>query len=125
MVNYNNFLSAEELLGNNHGTEGFGGAAAGIADDMGVAFGEAKGFGGVDAGVHASDDGDFSINGQYRLCNDNAVCFHFFWFGWSCEIPGSYRPGGRGREPLSNASTYFLLADSNSAATDMMNCFLG
>lgn len=61
MVNYNNFLSAEELLGNNDGAEGFGGAAACVADDMGVAFGEAKGFGGVDAGVHASDDCYFAV----------------------------------------------------------------
>lgn len=59
-MNYDNFPSAEELLGNNHGAQGFGGATAGVADDMGVAFGEAKGFGGVDAGVHASDDCDFS-----------------------------------------------------------------
>ena len=44
---------AEELLGDYEGAEGVTGGGAGVADDVGVAEGDAEGGGGVDAGVHA------------------------------------------------------------------------
>lgn len=49
-------LGAEELLGDNERAEGFAGGAAGVADYVGVAEGDAEGGGGVDAGVHAGHD---------------------------------------------------------------------
>ena len=53
------FLSAQQLVADDEGADGvITGAAAGIADHVGVAFGEAREFGGVEAGIHAGEDGE-------------------------------------------------------------------
>lgn len=53
MLNHEDLGGAEELLGDDEGAQGFAGRAAGVADDVCVAEGDAEGGGGVDAGVHA------------------------------------------------------------------------
>ena len=53
MLDDEDFGRLEQLLGDDEGAEGVAGAAAGVADDMGVAGGDAEGGVGVDAAVHA------------------------------------------------------------------------
>jgi hypothetical protein len=53
------FLGAEQFVADHEGADGVvTGAAAGVADHVGVALGEAREFGGVEAGVHTSEDGE-------------------------------------------------------------------
>jgi len=53
------FLSAQQFVTDDEGADGVvTSAAAGIPDHVGVAFGEAREFGGVEAGVHTSEDGE-------------------------------------------------------------------
>ena len=53
------FFCAEQLVADDERTDGVvAGAAAGVADDVGVSFGKAGVFGGVEAGVHAGEDGE-------------------------------------------------------------------
>lgn len=47
------FGRLEQLLGDDEGAEGVAGAAAGVADNVGVAGGDAEGGVGVDTAVHA------------------------------------------------------------------------
>ena len=55
------FFGAEEFVADDERTNGIvAGAAAGVADDVGVAFGKAGVLGGVEAGVHAGEDGEAS-----------------------------------------------------------------
>ncbi len=53
MLDDEDFGGLEQLLGDDEGAEGVAGAAAGVADDVGVAGGDAEGGVGVDAAVHA------------------------------------------------------------------------
>ena len=51
------FGGAEELVGDNEGADRVvAGAAAGVADHVGVAFAQACVLGGVEPGVHAGED---------------------------------------------------------------------
>ena len=53
------FAGAEQLGGDHERADCvIGRPAAGVADHMGVAFGEAGVFGGVEPGVHAGEDGE-------------------------------------------------------------------
>jgi hypothetical protein len=53
------FFGAEKFVADDEGTDGVvAGAAAGVADDVGVTFSEAGVLGGVEAGVHAGEDGE-------------------------------------------------------------------
>jgi hypothetical protein len=59
VVDDEEFLRAEKLVADDEGADGVvRGAAAGVADDVGVSFSEACVFGGVEAGVHAGEDGE-------------------------------------------------------------------
>lgn len=64
MVNDDNLPRAQQLLRDNQRPQRLARPPAGVADDVRVAFGEAQRLGGVEAGVHASHDGDFSIPRQ-------------------------------------------------------------
>ncbi len=62
------FLGAEKFVADDEGADGVvTGAAAGVADDVGVAFGEAREFGGVEAGVHTSENGETAGGGKSEL----------------------------------------------------------
>jgi len=50
---HNDGLGAQELLGDDEGPEGFGSSAAGVADDVGVAFLKSECAFGEDSCVHA------------------------------------------------------------------------
>ncbi len=59
VVDDEEFFGAEELVADDQRADGVvAGAAAGVANDVSVAFGEAGVFGGVKAGVHAGEDGE-------------------------------------------------------------------
>jgi hypothetical protein len=61
VVDDEEFFCAEELVADDERTDGVvAGAAAGVADDVGVAFGKTGVFGGVETGVHAGEDGEAS-----------------------------------------------------------------
>jgi len=62
------FLRAEEFVTDDERADGvITGAAAGIADYVGVAFGEAREFGGVEAGVHTGEDGEAASGRKSEL----------------------------------------------------------
>ena len=59
VVNDKEFASAKKFITDDQGTDGVvAGAAAGVADDVGVAFGEAGVLGGIEARVHTSENGE-------------------------------------------------------------------
>src|SRR5512139_2248393 len=59
---------AQQLVGDDQRADGVvAGAAAGIADDVGVALGEAGVLGRVEAGVHAGEDGEMPARGHRQL----------------------------------------------------------
>ena len=91
MLDDEDFGRLEQLLGDDEGAEGVAGAAAGVADDMGVAGGDAEGGVGVDAAVHAGYYG----GGGY-------IVSFVFLGGWGERGGG----GGGGGDLLPSA--YFL-----------------
>ena len=79
------------------------GAAAGVADDVGVALGEAGVLGRVEAGVHAGEDGEMPARRHRQLALVAKVrrvglvgCHDFVQRSCSCGSPFDVR-GGRGR----------------------------
>lgn len=90
---------AEELLGDDDRPESVAGAAAGVADDVGVAEGDAEGGGGVDAAVHA---GYCFVLASIEL--ETGVCW-----GRHGSLPIAYFLAGRwDRSPSSKHFAYFL-----------------
>lgn len=63
MVDNDDFPRPQELLGNDDGTQRVDRPAARVADDVGVAFRQAEGFGGIESRVHACDDGHLAVVG--------------------------------------------------------------
>ena len=54
-----NSLRAEQFVADDQGTDGVvAGASTGIADDVGIAFGQSGEFCGIEAGVHAGENGE-------------------------------------------------------------------
>lgn len=56
MVNNDNLARPQELLRDNNGAQGIDGAAAGVADDMGVALLKTEDTSRVQTGIHAGHD---------------------------------------------------------------------
>jgi hypothetical protein len=57
VMDYKPFAGTEQLVRNHQGSDGVvRGASAGVANHMGVAFGKACIFRGVQAGIHAGED---------------------------------------------------------------------
>ena len=68
VMNHEEFAGAEKLVADDQGTDGIvTGAAAGIADHVGVAFGEAGEFRGIEARVHAGQDGEAARRWESQL----------------------------------------------------------
>src|SRR6266850_7969013 len=59
MVNDEKFARAEKFIADDQGANGIvAGPAAGVADNVGIAFGEAGVLGGIEARVHTGEDGE-------------------------------------------------------------------
>src|SRR6266851_1034986 len=68
VVDDEEFAGAEQFVADDEGTDGVvAGAAAGVADDVSVAFGEAGILGGIETRVHARENGETARGRQGEL----------------------------------------------------------
>src|SRR5260370_15454411 len=77
MVNDKPFLGSEQFVGNDQGPNGIlAGAAAGVADDVGIAFCQTRELRRVETGIHTSQHGKMP-GGRYA---------QFCFFTESCRV---------------------------------------
>ena len=78
VIDDDELLGAEQVMGNNQRAEGvFGGDAAGVADDVGVAGFEAEELFDGEARVHAGEDGQFAGRGHGEAAEIEFSCVVF------------------------------------------------
>jgi hypothetical protein len=99
MMNHNNFLRIEILLANNHGTESFRSASAGIANNLHTS-------------THRLSD---NLTCASPSCKPSAAAGSIRASMQVITI--TLRAGGNWRCPLLKEAAYFALACSNSLAT--------
>ena len=58
---------AEQLLGNDKGTQGIGGTSACVADDVSIAFLQSQDTRRIETCIHASQDGDLARRWQGQI----------------------------------------------------------
>jgi hypothetical protein len=78
VIDDDELLGAEQVMGDDQGAEGvFGGNASGVADDVGVAGLEAEELFNVNARVHAGEDGEFAGRGHGKAAEAEFCCVFF------------------------------------------------
>jgi hypothetical protein len=113
MMKYDDFPGPEKLLRDDDGTKGLDCATTCVANNVCIAFRQTESFGRIEPRVHASYDGNFTVK-----MDDSFSHLH------QLELQSgrhAYRPGGRGKPPLSKVAAYCALAVSNSVLTVMVS----